>query len=459
MADPPPASSSPAPPSSSSPPKSADDPPPLELDTLVSSYYKKYSHLLPPLLLLADLCLCILIVLKVPYTEIDWASYMQQVKLWRGGEWDYRKLRGDTGPLVYPVWHLYLYTGLGWVAGGDGGDVRTAQWVFVGVYLVQLGVVMACYRRAGAPVWLLGLCVCSKRLHSVFLLRLFNDCWVGLGLWVCVYALQRRWWTAGTAVWALSVGIKMTGLLAGPGLGVVLLQGLGLADSFFVLAYMGMLQVASAWPFLYREVGFTYFWAAFDFGRVFEYRWTVNWKFVPEKLFLSREFAITLMVWHVTLLGVFVAKRWLRPSGYSPRDFVRMYFLDSRGLGEKEEQEISARTNATFVMDTMLASVVIGLLCARTLHYQFYAYLGWATPYLLWRSKMPGIMVIVLWATQEFYWNVYPSTEKSSGAVVMLLALQLMTILNAGDEGMPKKTDPKAVVAAPQPKTDLEQTS
>jgi len=48
-------------------------------------------------LLLVDLALCGLIVWRVPYTEIDWVAYMQEVEGWLGGEHDYGKLRGDTG--------------------------------------------------------------------------------------------------------------------------------------------------------------------------------------------------------------------------------------------------------------------------------------------------------------------------------------------------------------------------
>jgi hypothetical protein len=36
-------------------------------------------------------------------TEIDWIAYMQEVGGFMGGELDYTKLRGDTGPLVYPA--------------------------------------------------------------------------------------------------------------------------------------------------------------------------------------------------------------------------------------------------------------------------------------------------------------------------------------------------------------------
>lgn len=47
---------------------------------------------------------CVLkILLLLPDTEIDWLAYMQEVEGVANGTWDYTKLRGDTGPLVYPA--------------------------------------------------------------------------------------------------------------------------------------------------------------------------------------------------------------------------------------------------------------------------------------------------------------------------------------------------------------------
>lgn len=42
-------------------------------------------------------------LLPLPDTEIDWVAYMQEVEGVANGTWDYTKLRGDTGPLVYPA--------------------------------------------------------------------------------------------------------------------------------------------------------------------------------------------------------------------------------------------------------------------------------------------------------------------------------------------------------------------
>ena len=131
-------------------------PAPPALQTRVNSLYTTARDLalnpthttyLAPLLLLADALLSVLIIRKIPYTEIDWQAYMQQIAQYRGGERDYTKIYGGTGPLVYGAGHVYVYNVLYMVTEG-GKDVLRAQGVFMGVYLVALGVVMACYSRA-----------------------------------------------------------------------------------------------------------------------------------------------------------------------------------------------------------------------------------------------------------------------------------------------------------------------
>lgn len=80
-------------------------------------------------------------------TEIDWIAYMQQVKQYLDGEYDYTMIKGNTGPLVYPAAHLYIYSGLYRVTDG-GNDILVAQIIFAGLYLGVLSLVMACYRMA-----------------------------------------------------------------------------------------------------------------------------------------------------------------------------------------------------------------------------------------------------------------------------------------------------------------------
>lgn len=73
---------------------------------------------------------------------------MQQVAQYVSGERDYVLIKGDTGPLVYPAAHLYIYSALYYIT-DNGRNIELAQYVFGGLYLTVLSVVMACYRLAG----------------------------------------------------------------------------------------------------------------------------------------------------------------------------------------------------------------------------------------------------------------------------------------------------------------------
>ena len=360
-------------------------------------------------------------------SEIDWSTYMVQIRLFLDGERQYSKITGPTGPLVYPALHVYIYTALYHLT-DEGTNILRAQVIFAGLYLTTLAVVLACYRRVAAPPWLLVPLALSKRLHSIFVLRLFNDCWAALGLWVAVYLLQRRRWAAGTLVWGLGLGVKMTLLLAAPGVGVVLLQGAGLASAVGSGLSVLLSQVVLAAPFLTRNTGVDYFLRAFDLGRQFLYKWTVNWRFVGEDTFLSKGFAIGLLIVHATLLLTFLQTKWIRPTASSLGEFVAKHLGRANG---SELAKVSQKISPTFIMDTVLGSMVIGLLCARSLHYQFYAYLGWATPYLLWRAGGGPVWVLVNWVLQEYSWLVFPSTDMSSTLVVLELAVQAMCALIA----------------------------
>lgn len=79
-------------------------------------------------------------------TEIDWKAYMQEVSGYLKGETNYMKLRGDTGPLVYPAGFVYVYSALYYLT-DLGKDILTGQWVFMGLYLVTLGVVFSIYSK------------------------------------------------------------------------------------------------------------------------------------------------------------------------------------------------------------------------------------------------------------------------------------------------------------------------
>lgn len=172
---------------------------------------------------------------------------------------------------------------------------------------------------------------------------------------------------------------------------------------------------------------------AFQLNRIFLYKWTVNWRFVEEKIFLSREFATALLICHASILVLFISTRWTRPSGRSMNDLVRTIFK------APVTQQLSLNVTPEFVMTTILSSMVIGLLCARSLHYQFYAYITWVSPVLLWKAGLHSIFIYLIWTAQEWAWNVYPSTKASSMVVVGCLVLQVFSVwwgTSRPDEGV-----------------------
>ena len=68
------------------------------------------------------------------------------------------------------------------------------------------------------------------------------------------------------------------------------------------------------------------------------------------------------------------------------------------------------------------------MLCARSLHYQFYAYIAWSTPFLLWKADLHPTLIYAVWGAQEWGWNVYPSTDTSSMVVVGCLVVQVLSV-------------------------------
>ena len=89
---------------------------------------------------------------------------------------------------------MYVYGVLSWLTNG-GADIRLAQWIFAGLYIATLAVVLAIYRRARIlPPWALGLLALSKRVHSIFVLRLFNDPIAMLPLYSAVLLAMHDQW-------------------------------------------------------------------------------------------------------------------------------------------------------------------------------------------------------------------------------------------------------------------------
>ena len=171
-----------------------------------------------------------------------------------------------------------------------------------------------------------------------------------------------------------------------------------------------------------------YIGGAFDLSRRFLHKWTVNWKFIPEETFLSREFAVGLLALHLLALLLFFFSRWLGYdffciTTYSSNSLLRMTINSLIGQGSEDEENTPSNRNLLAILYTCTH---IGALFARSLHYQFYSWIYWSTPFLLWQTGLPLPLQGVLWITQEIAWNIYPSTPLSSFLTVVSLLLPVL---------------------------------
>ncbi|XP_052732958.1 dol-P-Man:Man(5)GlcNAc(2)-PP-Dol alpha-1,3-mannosyltransferase-like [Vigna angularis] len=79
------------------------------------------------------------------------------------GERDFRNLKGDTGPLIYPAGFLYIYSAFEYLTQGQVYPAHVTHSNYSISHSTQL-------------IWALCLLSLSKRVHSIFVLRLYNDC-------------------------------------------------------------------------------------------------------------------------------------------------------------------------------------------------------------------------------------------------------------------------------------------
>lgn len=428
----------------------------------------RYDYAWVIILLIAEVLLTTLIVKRVPYTEIDWVAYMQEVTTYQNGERDYVNIRGDTGPLVYPAGFLYLYSFFKYIAtrtidvpdplGGSTSPeaIRTIQWMFVFIYVLNSAVVLMLYNAVlrrmrqqenrdlstATTVWCWRIAMVitclSKRVHSIFVLRLFNDAPAMLLLHVSMYLFAcYDCWAIGCAVFSVAVSVKMNILLFAPGLLLLLLQkNQSLLGTLQHLSVCASIQLILGWPFL-TTYPISYIKKAFEFDRVFLFKWTVNWKFLPEEIFTSKSWALVLLACHLGVL-VILATKWWRSSSSHLGDF-NARTLNRLAKYDKNDRLLSPE----YVIYTMFVSNFVGIVFARTLHYQFYCWYFYSLPMLLWMTsfgsttsyhKSNNVAILLLanvlaTAGVEYAFNVFPANELSSAALQISHAYLLFRVV------------------------------
>ncbi|KAL5013721.1 hypothetical protein ScPMuIL_007991 [Solemya velum] len=340
-------------------------------------------------LFVAEMLVNYIVIQRIKYTEIDWVAYMQEVGGVVNGTYDYSQLKGDTGPLVYPAGFVYIFMGLFYLT-GHGTNVRLAQYIFGLLYLVTLLLVFHIYRKTKIvpPYVLFFICCASYRIHSIYILRMFNDPVAMVFMYMAIGLFLANHWGWGCLFYSLGVSVKMNLLLFSPAILLLLLVTQGTVGTIKHLTICAVPQILLALPFLLVNPR-AYIVMSFNLGRQFFYKWTVNWRTIPETTFLNQYFQATLLSAHIGVLLLFIFYKWKRL-------FPGVKF----GL-------------LMLPIQNQLANF-IGMCFSRSLHYQFYVWYFHGLHYLLWCSTLPVVLRVLVLGLIEMAWNTYPSTVLSS---------------------------------------------
>ncbi|BGP28111.1 glycosyltransferase family 58 protein [Rhodotorula toruloides] len=411
----------------------------LEHPTALFTDHERCFDLVAAAVLLWECVLSVAVVKYIKYTEIDFSTYMQQAQAYLDGERDYSMMKGDSGPAYYPALHIYLYSAISRLTAG-GKRLERAQWLFVGVYVLTMAIVIfGIYRRnTNIPPYAVPLLTISKRLHSIYMLRMFNDALAMLFVYsaIALYMvptktaspverrkLERRW-LFGTVLLSCALSVKMSALLFLPALFYLLFtqfSPLALIQHVLVLFTT---QILFALPFILpsRAHLTNYLSQAFDFSRTFEWEYTMNWRWLGEEAFENPARGKILIVAHAGGL-VLWAWKWADEDG-------GLETVLKRALSRPTRKPALMALTTSRVATLFFVSNLTGVVCARSLHPQFYTWFahqglwmvfgaGWAI------EPMHGLVVLSL---IEYGFSVWPSTINSSLGLVLSLLVTLVSV-------------------------------
>lgn len=236
------------------------------------------------------------------------------------------------------------------------------------------------------------MCLASYRIHSIYVLRLFNDPIAVLFAYMSFYALLKKKYTTSAFLFSLAVSIKMNILLFAPAYALIYYENLGLLRSIRYASIALATQILLASPFLFRDP-YAYLKGAFNFSRVFLHQWTINWRFIDEATFTSSSFFKLLLVGHLIVLFLIFWSRWLNA-----------FLMGRNTFSVKRDDPIL----------TLFIANLIGVAFSRSLHYQFYIWYYHSLPMILWATNYSVVVKILILGCIEYSWNGYPSTNFSS---------------------------------------------
>lgn len=148
-------------------------------------------------------------------------------------------------------------------------------------------------------------------------------------------------------------------------------------------------------------------------------------QFLPEHIFLSKPLSLILLCLHLGTLA-YLARQWLQGvfSQVQRRIFL---VVDPRLVWIPPD----------YIVYAMCVSNFVGIVFARTLHYQFYSWYVSTVPLILWTNRYYSVpMRLVFMSLIEYAFLVYPATPKSSALLQLAHAGILWSILRQTPQSM-----------------------
>lgn len=355
---------------------------------------------------------------------------------------------------MYPAGFVYIYSLLYFIT-SKGTNIYLGQYIFVLIYLLQTYLIHRIFRKTLKlpPYAIIISTLTSYRIHSIFVLRLFNDPIAVLLFYLSLNLFISSKWFLGSLFYSLAVSVKMNILLYAPSLLIAYLTNLTFFETFKNLFICGIVQLILGIPFLFVNA-YSYLKGSFDLGRVFEHKWTVNYRFLTREIFEDKMFHICLLGLHLLLLIIFLPifiryfksyaklkmvtdqlsiqiktekqkqKKEMENLSNTQKKFLKSFeeqLKTNEGYdgNDTDNDDVSklndrmSKITQLFVLPFFVANL-IGITCARSLHYQFYSWYFHSLVYLVFCTGYSKPFSFLLLGLIEFCWNTYPSTNASS---------------------------------------------
>ena len=326
--------------------------------------------------------------------------------------------------MVYPAGHVYQFSiiyffyinGIYYFNFSPNGNFSRFLYLFL--FLIMNYILFKIYDvLPKKDRWIKIFLVIAKQLKRAIIILRTNDSFSMIPLYLCLYFLinnQKKRLYYATLWYVLALSSKANVLLFLPGLLYIFTKIKGPLFALIQLLIIILSQLIIGLPFIIVNAT-NYFSKSFDFSRIFEHSNSMNWSLVPEVIFYDPLFHKILFAAHLILLLVFLLFKWEKLSF--------KIFKDLR-LNEWSFQMKTIPLNKVFVVRVMFISNFIGILCFRSLHFQFLIWFYGSLPFLIWSTKLNDVLKVVLILSYEISWRKMRNYESiiffSVGLLILL---------------------------------------